>query len=66
MNAAKNVNDSTSDSSGDDLARGQDSETSSESAGMGEQDGAESLEDGPIKRWARWIRNPFVWGWDGV
>jgi hypothetical protein len=66
LNAAKNVNDSTSDSSGDDLARGQDSETSSESAGMGEQDGVESLEDGPIKRWARWIRNPFVWGWDGV
>ena len=20
-------------------------------------------EDGPAKRWPRWIRNPFIWGW---
>jgi hypothetical protein len=65
LNAAKNFDDSTSDSSGDDSARGEDSETGSESAGMGDQD-VELAEDGPIKRWPRWIRNPFIWGWDGV
>ena len=25
---------------------------------------ATPAEDGPAKRWPRWIRTPFVWGWD--
>jgi hypothetical protein len=24
----------------------------------------EVAEDGPTKRWPRWIRTPFIWGWD--
>ena len=67
LNTTKNFDDSSGDSSGDASAGEEESETDSESAAPGEQDVAlELAEDGPTKRWPRWIRNPFVWGWDGV
>ena len=67
LNAAKNFDDSSSDSSTDTSSGGEASDTGSEFAGQGEHDVAlELAEDGPTKRWPRWIRIPFVWGWVGV
>jgi hypothetical protein len=67
LNAAKNFDDSSSDSGTEYPSGGEASDTGSEFAGQGEHDVAlELAEDGPTKRWPRWIRNPFVWGWDGV
>jgi len=67
LNAAKNSDDSSNDSSSATCAGGEESDTGSEFAGQGEHDVAQVLaDDGPTKRWPRWIRNPFVWGWDGV
>ena len=63
----RNATHDSDDSSNTDHSTDEASDTGSVGDEVDVQDVAlELAEDGPTKRWPQWIRNPFVWGWDGV